>query len=115
VLHFVPDEQQPGSITARLRDTLAPGSHLVISHGTHQDRPTTTEAVSKVYQHAVAQGQAKTRSYDEIAGFFDGFDLAEPGLVYGPLWRPDAPDDIPEDAQRFWFLGGVGVRTGGRP
>jgi S-adenosyl methyltransferase len=114
VLHFLPDEQHPELIVARLRDALVPGSHLVISHGTHQDRPVTTEAVSKVYQRAVAHGQAKTRSAGEIARFFDGFDLVEPGLQYGPLWRPDSPGDVPEDSRRFWFLGGVGVK-GGQP
>jgi hypothetical protein len=115
VLHFIPDEQHPEVITARLRDALAPGSYLVISHGTHQDRPETSEAVSKVYRRAVAQGQAQARSHDEIARFFDGFDLVEPGLQYGPLWRPDSPSDIPEDVRRFWFMGGVGLKSNGRP
>jgi hypothetical protein len=113
VLHFIPDEHHPGKIIARLRDAVPPGSHLVISHGTHQDRPVTTEAVTKVYQRAVAQGQAKTRSAEEIATFFDGFDLVEPGLQYGPEWRPDAPGDVPGDSRLFWFLGGVGVKRDG--
>ncbi|MGI8331935.1 SAM-dependent methyltransferase [Actinomadura scrupuli] len=110
VLHFIPDAQHPELITDRLRAPLAPGSHLVISHGTHQDHQTTTAAVTKVYQRAVAQGQAQVRSREEIARFFDGFEFVEPGLQYGPLWRPDSPGDVPEDSSRFWFLGGVGVK-----
>jgi SAM-dependent methyltransferase len=110
VLHFIPDEQRPRAIVARLRDALAPGSFLVIAHGTHQDRPETTEAVTKVYRRAVTQGQAQTRSRAEILGFFDGFELVEPGLVHGPLWRPDTPEDIPQDPERYWFLSGVGRR-----
>lgn len=108
VLHFIPDEQRPGDIVARLRDALAPGSHLVIAHGTHQDRPATVQAVAKVYRSAVTQAQAQSRSREEILRFFDGFELIEPGLVNGPLWRPDAPEDVPEDAEDYWFLSGVG-------
>ncbi len=29
------------------------------------------------------------RSRGEIAAYFDGWSLAEPGLVHLPLWRPD--------------------------
>lgn len=110
VLHFIPDEQRPQDIVARFRDALPPGSFLAIAHGTHQDRPETTDAVTKVYRRAVTQAQAQTRSRAEILEFFDGFELVEPGLVHGPLWRPDTPEDVPEDPERYWFLSGVGRR-----
>ncbi len=38
------------------------------------------------------------------------FDLVEPGLVYIPQWRPDAPQDVPDDPGRFWGLVGVGIK-----
>jgi hypothetical protein len=44
----------------------------------------------------------------DILRFFDGFDLVEPGLVYIPEWRPDSPQDVPEDPSRFWGLVAVG-------
>ncbi|WP_131739005.1 SAM-dependent methyltransferase [Actinomadura roseirufa] len=106
VLHFVPDEGDPRAILAELTAPLAPGSHLVISHGTHE--PRTGEAVTEVYRRAVSQGSRATlRDAEEIMGFFDGFDLLEPGLVRGPLWRPDSPGDVPADPSRFWFLAGL--------
>jgi len=106
VLHFIPDDQQPASIVTRLRDTLVPGSHLVLSHGTyHTDA---ADAVTTVYRKAVTQGQATLRTPEAILGFFDEFELLDPGLVRGPLWRPDSPADVPEDPSRFWFLAGVG-------
>jgi SAM-dependent methyltransferase len=110
VLHFLPDEDRPASIVARLRDALAPGGHLAMSHGTHQNHAETTEAVSKVYRRVVTRASAQVRSREEILGFFDGFELLEPGLVQGPLWRPDSPADVPKDVERYWFLGGVGRR-----
>jgi len=34
--------------------------------------------------------KATARSRDEVAAFFDGLDLVEPGLVRVPDWRPDS-------------------------
>jgi hypothetical protein len=34
VPHFFPDEEDPANLVAVLRDALAPGSYLVISHAT---------------------------------------------------------------------------------
>ena len=36
-----------------------------------------------------------------------GFTLLEPGLVWIPEWRPEAPGDVPADPSRFWALVGV--------
>jgi hypothetical protein len=36
----------------------------------------------------------------------------EPGLVYIPEWRPDAPGDVPSDPSKFWFLAGVARKSG---
>ena len=47
------------------------------------------------------------RSRKQIAGFFDGLELVEPGLVSVPRWRPDsaAGGDLPAEVDAF---GGVG-------
>ena len=72
--------------------------------------PTPPRRPRAVYQSRVAaQGRARTRA--EIAGFFDGFTLVDPGLVWMPQWRPDNPEDVPEDPEKFWFLAGVGRLT----
>ena len=39
VLHFLMDAQEPYGIVERLRDAVAPGSYLVVSHVTNQDNP----------------------------------------------------------------------------
>jgi hypothetical protein len=39
VLHFLPDGGDPAGLVAELRDALAPGSHIVISHGTTDAQP----------------------------------------------------------------------------
>ncbi len=44
------------------------------------------------------------RTPEEIASFFDGLELVEPGIVSCPRWRPD-PGAEPADVDAF---GGVG-------
>ncbi|WP_268815936.1 SAM-dependent methyltransferase [Amycolatopsis alkalitolerans] len=49
------------------------------------------------------------RDPDEVAAFFTGLKLVEPGLVPLPDWRPEDPDYVPdeEDAPRRVSLCGV--------
>jgi SAM-dependent methyltransferase len=109
VLHFIGDDEDPWQILAVLRDALAPGSYLVVAHATNEARPTVARAAEKVYNRSVTTS-IHMRSRPDIRRFFDGFDLVDPGLVYIPLWRPDAPQDVPGDPSKFWVLVGVGVR-----
>ena len=88
VLHFVADADDPHAIVATLRDALSPGSYLVLSHAS-ADRIADKSAMRRVlaaYQRTNAP--LRLRDRDEIARFFDGFDLVEPGLVPKPQWRP---------------------------
>jgi SAM-dependent methyltransferase len=111
VLHFLADADDPWRIVATLRDALAPGSYLVLSHATNESRPEVAQAAEKMYSHR-APASGRTRSRAEILRFFDGFELVEPGLVYVPQWRPDSPADVPSDPSTLWFLVGVGRKPG---
>jgi hypothetical protein len=55
--------------------------------------------------------EATLRSRAQVAGFFDGWDLAEPGLVQVPLWRPDGKPPGPGELARAWVYGGVGRKN----
>jgi SAM-dependent methyltransferase len=113
VLHFIPDSEDPWAIVATLRDALAPGSYLVISHATRENRPDVANLENAYKRKVAAEGAARSRA--EIARFFDGFDLVDPGLVWVPLWRPDSPDEVPEDPENFLGLVGVGRLPGAQP
>jgi SAM-dependent methyltransferase len=95
VLHFVPDEDRPHAAVRRLVDALPPGSHVVITHGTNDFMPSRllpgVEAVIR------SQGGYRPRTRDQIAGFLDGLELVEPGLVPTADWRP-AEDGEPRPA-----------------
>ena len=111
VLHFIADADDPWRIVATLRDALAPGSYLVLCHGTDEGKPAVAQAAAKVYNRSVTT-DLHIRPRAEILRFFEGFDLVDPGLVPIPQWRPDKPADVPADPGKFWggFVG-VGRRA----
>ena len=112
ILHFIPDDQDPAGIVARFRDALPPGSYLAISHGTRDipERHDMTPAqmadmgtkVERLYQLPTAA--IVTRTGAQIARFFDGLDLVDPGLVEIQRWRPDDQSSLLPGG----FYGGVG-------
>ena len=107
VLHFIPDSDDPGRILAALREPLAPGSYIAISHASSDSIPEVAESYASAYRSRIA-ANSTFRSRAEIAGLFEGTDLLEPGLVWVPEWRPDSPADVPEDPSAFWGVAGVG-------
>jgi hypothetical protein len=107
VLPFIRDEENPGDLVKTLTRPLVSGSYLTISHATSDHRPASAvEAVRKLYARATAS--ANLRGHAEIRGFFDGFDLIEPGLVFVPLWRPDRPAPFIDRPERSLNYAGVG-------
>jgi SAM-dependent methyltransferase len=107
ILHFIADAEDPWQLVRTLRDALAPGSYLVLSHGTDEGTPEVARAVQNVYNRGVATA-LHVRSRAAIMRFFDGFEIAEPGLVFIPQWRPDPPAGVPDDPHRYGNLVGVG-------
>jgi SAM-dependent methyltransferase len=93
VLHFLTDDAEALQAVRTLRDALAPGSYLVISHGTpdHDTRREVKERVIGLYR--ATNTPAKPRRAAEVLRFFAGFELVPPGLVYTPQWRPESTAD----------------------
>jgi S-adenosyl methyltransferase len=106
VLHFIPDSGQPQQIIATLREAMAPGSYLVICHACRDASPGLAAQHETVYSSRVA-AQLCLRTREQISQFFDGFTLIEPGVTWLPQWRPNHPDDVPEDPWKYWGLAGV--------
>lgn len=88
LLHFVSDEHDPRGLVRRLLDPLPPGSHLVLSHGTADLDPEAMARVIEVYRSNGVMAQLRSR--DEVATFFEGLELLDPGLRLVDEWHPDA-------------------------
>lgn len=106
LLHVIPDSDDPYGVVATLSSRMAPGSYLVIGHGTSEGRP---EEIGKfVGISRQTPTTVTTRDRAAILRFFEGFDLVEPGLVWVPQWRPESPDDVPARPELSSNYGGVG-------
>ncbi|OLB74779.1 MAG: hypothetical protein AUI14_22605 [Actinobacteria bacterium 13_2_20CM_2_71_6] len=107
VLHFIPDEDDPFAIVTRLQSRLAPGSYVAISHGTADSLPEeASQRWLELFRRTPTPGRPRSRT--EVAGFFTGLDMVEPGLVWSPQWRPEHPDEIGDSPERSATYVGVG-------
>jgi O-methyltransferase involved in polyketide biosynthesis len=87
ILHFIRDDDAARDVVARLVAELSPGSYLAIAHGCHDiNREAADTIVSFWNEHGTPK--IKYRSSAEIARFFDGLELLEPGVVSCSRWRP---------------------------
>jgi O-methyltransferase involved in polyketide biosynthesis len=87
LLHYIPDTDSPHQIVSRLMEGVAPGSYLTISEATRDiDTERITESAAQFNAGRVA-AQFTPRTRAQIARYFDGMDLVDPGLVPLPHWR----------------------------
>ncbi len=132
VLHCLWDKEDPWGIVRQFRDAVVPGSCLALSHMTDEAHPEAAEGLFRISQDLHWNTPLISRSRADIARFFDGFTLVEPGLVAPAQWRPDLDDPlrtrderegddepvlkliVPEppgdDRGVAWHLCGVGVK-----
>ncbi|QQQ79682.1 SAM-dependent methyltransferase [Saccharothrix sp. 6-C] len=99
VVHFVRPEEEPGRLLARYRDRLAPGSFVVISHATADDRAETMRRAADTVRESRSKDNLVYRTHAEVAELFDGYELIEPGVVGHALWRPGGAGDIADQAE----------------
>jgi hypothetical protein len=100
ILHFIPDEDDPYGIVARLVGALPEGSYLVMSHATN-DFLAPEEAADIV---AGRYGPFFARSEAEFARFFEGFELVPPGIASVAEWRAEAePQPRPAAAEAYTY------------
>ena len=110
VLHFLTTTEADAAV-ATLRKWIAPGSYLVISAGTSTG---TDPDLIRLLQDAYGDTAPVTgRTEAEIAAWFDGLTLADPGLVDVWAWRPGTWRR-PATA-RARFLAGVGYKDPDTP
>jgi hypothetical protein len=103
ILAHVADYDEARAIVRRLLSALPPGSYLAVRDGTDTD-PDYREAIRGY--NASGAIPYHLRSREQIAGFLDGLELVDPGVVPCPMWRPDVSPLAP--AKEVALIGGVG-------
>jgi hypothetical protein len=91
-LHYLVEDEPAYKAMDVYRARLAPGSWLVLAHGTPG-----TESLRKPGEVAElfrAASSTRSRTAEQIMRFFGDWQLVEPGLVFTPLWRPEGDDDV---------------------
>ncbi len=107
ILGHVGDYDEARSIVRRLLAALPSGSYLALDDGTNVVNKALVDEAQRAYNQSGAIPY-HPRSPEQIAGFFDGLELLDPGVVSVPRWRPDPADSdgsVPAEVDMF---GGVG-------
>jgi hypothetical protein len=91
ILGHIDDDDEARSIVKRLLGALPSGSYLTICDGTNDLSPAGVEAQRRYNESGAIP--YRLRSSQQLAEFFEGLELVEPGVVSCSRWRPD-PDDL---------------------
>ena len=86
ILNFIPGDDA-GRVVRELRDAVAPGSYVVIMQPASDLDPLLEVAANRWNQ--VASTPVTLRSRAQVAGWGDGLEAIEPGVVQVPQWRPE--------------------------
>ncbi|MFD9737227.1 SAM-dependent methyltransferase [Umezawaea sp. NPDC059074] len=109
VLHYLRDDEAPHELVRRYHALMAPGSFLVLSHGTDEHKPEPVQAMIDLSK--ISQNPAYMRGRQDVGRFLDGFEVLDPGVVVLPEWRPEPSDEVGSDLARMAAYAAVGRRT----
>ncbi|KAB1141537.1 SAM-dependent methyltransferase [Streptomyces luteolifulvus] len=99
ILNFVLDTGTARDIARRIMAAVPSGSFLVLTHPTFEaDLGGEGQIPAMKFWNENATPPITARSRADIAAFFDGLQLLEPGLVSCAQWRaePDSPAAVPQ-------------------
>jgi len=93
LLHYILDDDEAERVIETFKKALPSGSYAAIGVWTYDDAPREImEKYAAMTQVLTTPGAPRPR--EKVLRYFRGLDLLEPGLVHGPRWRPDGPDDL---------------------
>lgn len=84
VMHFVPESDEPYDVVRRLMEPLPSGSYLVMAHAA-SDIAAGMAAGAEQYNEWVS-ADITPRDRGQVARYFDGLEMAGPGLVPIAQW-----------------------------
>jgi SAM-dependent methyltransferase len=109
VFHCIPDSETDGppAVVRRVSEHLVPGSFLVMCQLVSED-PAIRDSVTKFMDEATQGHWGRVRQEQDVAGWFEGMDILEPGLVEVSEWQPDDEQNVPQQLTTEWIeFGGI--------
>jgi SAM-dependent methyltransferase len=106
ILHHLLDEDDPIGVIRAFTAVTPPGSCLFVSHFRTLADPESAALEAVMLQ---AFGRGVWRTDEQIAGYFAGLQLVEPGIAACAQWRPDADPGELTSYQRL-IAAGLGVK-----
>jgi hypothetical protein len=97
ILQHLSDDDDPYGVVARLLSAVPAGSYLALSHPASDIEAEKMAAMAARLNQMMAE-KVTFRGRSEVAGFFDGLELVEPGIVNAPQWRPASEEDASRPA-----------------
>ena len=105
IVHLLMDEDDSVGMVRRLLDPLPSGSYLAMSIGTADFAP---EEVGRVGREYAARGMPmRLRTLPEAQEYFEGLQVADPGVVQVHRWRPDDAVDPAVTNEQIAMYGAV--------
>jgi hypothetical protein len=88
ILNAIPDSDDPHGIIAALMDAVPSGSYLTLTHLASDLLAEQTQDGLDNVNGQMMDKEFTSRNREQVARFFEGMDLVEPGLVRVEEWRP---------------------------
>jgi hypothetical protein len=107
ILQHLDNADDPYAIVATLLGALPAGSYLALSHPASDIEAEAQGELARRLNQTMAE-KVTMRDRAQVARFFDGLEMLEPGLVRVPEWRPASEAEANSPAG-LW--GGVGRKN----
>jgi hypothetical protein len=92
ILQHLADDDDPYAVVGKLMAAVPAGSYLVLSHPAKDIHAAEMAAMANRLNQMMAE-KVTFRGQAEVAKFFSGLDLVEPGMANVPQWRPETEEE----------------------
>ena len=97
ILQHLSEADDPYHVVETLMAAVPPGSYLVLSHPASDIRAAEMAAMAAQLNKMMAE-KVTFRAKAEVAPFFAGLELVEPGMTNAPDWRPETEEEAASPA-----------------
>ncbi|WP_243716222.1 SAM-dependent methyltransferase [Actinomadura darangshiensis] len=112
ILHFIPDEQNPGDIVRMFVAALPPGSYVLATHVTPEHEPRLRPASAGYRADGVRTQARPAAEFEKLVFTSQGLELVDPGVVLVSRWRRDPADPPAPPPAQVSAYGGLALHKG---